>query len=207
MRQVLQSLVVLALLLTACDPPNRPIQSDKKPHSIQGRDGQAYYQVETPSSWKQSAPLSGSSLEDTTKPIAEFLIEEPEGSIRITIHNFPSSAIDQRIPPAAQISRWKSQIKGSSSETPVAHDGFAGFFFEANGEFEGKASSVAGWAMQLAPQHYQAITSLQPKGYDQMRADYTIKAVGPTPLMKKHQQTIQSFAESFRLIEEIPTNS
>lgn len=196
--------LILALCLTACDRPQPPIQSDTKPQSIQGRDGQAYYHVNVPTSWKQ---VTSDASKDTTKPIAEFLIENPQGSIRITIHNFPWSSFDQRIPPIAQINRWKSQIKGTSSETAVAHDGFAGYFLETTGDLEGKPTTVLGWAMQLAPEHFHAITSHQPKGYDQLRADYTIKAVGPTPLMSNYLHSIQAFADSFRLIQEIPSQS
>ena len=200
----LVSLTILALCITACDRAQPPIQSDTKPQSIQGRDGQAYYHVDVPTSWKQ---VTSDASKDTTKPIAEFVIEDPAGSIRITIHNFPWSSIEQRIPPIAQINRWKSQIKGSSSETAIAHDGFAGYFFEATGEVEGKPTTVLGWAMQLAPEHFQALTSHQPKGFEQLRADYTIKAVGPAPLMSNHLHNIQHFADSFRLIEEIPSQS
>jgi len=35
-------------------------------------------------------------------------------------------------------------------------------------------------------------------------ADYTIKVLGPSDLVNEHKKAIDSFANSFELIEEIP---
>lgn len=199
--------LVISFILMSCDPPHRPIQTDTKEEKISGRNGVALYQADVPLSWKRVDPKEISTLNDTTKAICEFFIEDPAGTIRITVHNFPSISLDQRIPPEAQILRWKNQIKGKTSETAVAHDGFGGYFFQGKGVIENKEATVLGWAMQLSPIHYQAITSKQPIHYDQMRADYTIKAVGPSELMSRHQSEITHFADSFRLIKEIPSQT
>lgn len=188
--------LLFLLLLTACDTPQRSIRSDTKEEKINGRDGIATYQVEVPSSWHrmESTPLSA--LNDTTKAISEYQIEVKGEIIRITLHNFP----DQRIPPEAQVARWKSQIEGTFSESAVSHDGFIGICLVTTGP----SVKMLAWAMQMAPEHYQSISS---PTFKQMRADYTIKAVGPVGLINRHQEEIRSFANSFRLIREIPTPS
>lgn len=157
------------------------------------------------------------SIADSTLPNCTFLIHEHGQSIRITVHSFPSDALENRIPPNAQVARWKRQFTEidpiSITVVPKAYGGFAGLLFEASGQlkdllFEG-SGAVYAWSMQLDPHHYQILSYLsttQQKRqlYLQMRADYTIKAVGPVDLMEKNHEEISNFAHSFELIQPIP---
>lgn len=70
---------------------------------------------------------------------------------------------------------------------------------------------VLGWSLQLSPEHYRMLShpssAENEDKYQQMRADVTIKAVGPKALTEKHRTKIMAFARSFELIEEIPVRS
>ncbi len=169
------------------------------------------YRVKVPLSWSRQNPSPLESLEDTTKALCKFKITDTDQNITIAIHNFPSENLNARIPPSAQIARWKQQFESlepcSAVLNPQAYGGFSGIFFEGTGMLDGKRTTIFGWAMQLAPEHYQNLLS-QTQNEDlhakQQQADYTIKAVGPEKLMSKHKQTIFAFANSFELIEELP---
>lgn len=176
---------------------------------IAGREtNEPIYRAKMPDGWEQQQP--GQPTADTTKALAEFFLRAPEGTIRLTFHNFPS---EQDIPPIAQITRWKRQFEhldaASVSIDPKAFSGFVGFFFEGSGKLSGETKSVLGWAMQLAPQHVQFLQTPanrdEASRFRQMRASFTIKAVGPKELMANHQKAIVAFAESFELIDELPS--
>lgn len=144
--------------------------------------------------WKK-IPSDGSLL-DTKLPIGEYTLEE--GSIRITLHNFPSRTIEDRIPPGAQIARWKKQFPFiEESSVPQSFSGYVGFLFEANDN----NTAVMGWIMQLGPEQYSRLSF--PDFPEELRSDVTIKAQGPTHLIQKHRQKIIAFARSFELIQEI----
>ncbi len=185
-------IIGLLLLITGCaDQPT----ATPSLQMIDGRvRGLPIYRAEVPHHWHRQDPSAETPLDDTTQPICEFSIDE---QIRITIHNFP----DQKIPPTAQVTRWKRQLNFITTDTtPVAWGGFAGLQFYG----EDKNSAVLAWAMQIAPEHYRTLSKPSEK-YRQMRADYTIKVTGPTDLIESHRNEIISFANSFELIEAIPT--
>lgn len=168
------------------------------------------YRGKAPQHWKRID--SEESVVDTMKPICEFHIESIEGDpIKITLHNFPTSTIEERIPPAAQVHRWKQQLEILSpldiSISPLSRGGFTGLFFEAKTSPKG----VLAWSMQLAEEHYRHQNALSKRSnngdyYKQMSADYTIKAVGPNNLLQENRSDILNFAASFELIEAIPRN-
>lgn len=170
------------------------------------------YRVKIPSSWQQQNLPYHESLTDTTKAIAEFFIIDDGEKIRITIHNFPSDSMEQRIPPMSQISRWKKQFQSLDPSTvaiePQAFGGYYGFLLEATGLMQGVRTSILGWSLQLAPEHYQNLIYADTKTlgirYREMRGDVTIKIIGPENLMNKHRDDIISFAHSFQLIDDIP---
>lgn len=183
---------------------------------IAGRNtDQPIYRAKVPRYWIKKEFPKNESLEDTMKPICEFYIKDDQESIRISIHNFPSNKIEERIPPNAQVARWKSQFEKldplSITVIPQAFGGFAGLFFEGTGVLNGQEASMMGWSMQLSIEHYQNLcyAALPCTKHDlkQMRSDYTIKAVGTDRLVKKHKNEIVAFARSFELIHEIPTRS
>lgn len=136
-------------------------------------------------------------LNDTTIPNVTYLIEN---DIYLTIHTFPSIPI----PPRAQIDRWKEPLALSSIKA-FSHSGFAGLFLE--GEYE--ETKTLAWAFQLDPELTQRLSLLsnsvaEKLYYEQMTADFTIKATGPKKLVDKHRYDIFQFAQSIELIEEIP---
>ncbi len=196
---------------------------------IQGRDEggtsppyarPSTYRIKTPVGWVRKDPLQEESIVDTTKALCEFTIPNDEGGqVRITIHSFPSESIEERIPPRAQIARWKRQFTELDASTmlviPQAYSGFSGLLFEGSGVMNESQTAVMGWSMQVAPEHYSTLTlklgmSRTPEercSLRQMRADFTIKAVGPKYLVDKHRRSIMAFARSFELIEEMPAST
>lgn len=189
---------------------------------IHDRDHRFLYRARMPESWISRDPLHDETLTDTTKAICEFIIRDDNDHngngrnnlIRISIHNFPSDTMEDRIPPAAQVSRWQRQfdtLPNTSTITPQAFSGYSGLLFSGKGILQGKETMMLAWSLQLAPEHYRALahpsTPEETAIFRQMRADITIKAVGPQPLMEKHQASIAAFARSFELIEEVPSRS
>ena len=203
-------IITIWLLFTSCQQDNKNNPSVHM-QEIAGRDHTPIYRIRTPDSWIKRDPLPNESLLDTTKAISEFIIRESGETIRITIHNFPSQTIEERIAPQQQVARWKKQFEtlftSSSSTIQQAFSGYNGLLFEGTGIMNGQQIMVLGWALQLPLEHYQTIlhSSLQEK--DSMRSDVTIKAVGPLSLMQKHKEAIIAAARSFELIEEIPNRS
>ncbi len=163
------------------------------------------YRAKVPKDWIRKD--STESVADTTRPLVEYSID---GNIVVTVHNFPADALEKRIPPEAQIERWKRQLNGEEEVLkPQAHGGFAGLALCAVRRSDNNCSAVLGWAMQLAPEHFQNLqlagTEEEMRHFRQMRSDYTIKAKGPPDLIEQHKSMIELFADSFELIEELPT--
>ncbi len=205
-------LIILLYLLIGCQstPPN-PI-----PHWQQfaGRDDgislarPLLYRANVPFTWQRQDPNSTESITDTTKAICTFYIPQGEQTIRLTIHTFPIGEAYPRIPPQAQIARWKTQFDEldalATRIQPETRGGFSGLFFEGQGFIQGQASKVLGWSMQLAAV-YERQLSLEKHTLDRVkRADYTIKAQGPIELVNQHRAEIVAFAQSFELIDELP---
>lgn len=157
------------------------------------------YQVKIPETMKIYSPEAETSLTDSRLPLLECRIGD---TVRIVFHNFPAYDLEQRIPPQAQIERWKKQLKdinpASIIVTPQAFSGYSGLLFEA----EGKESAVMGWALQIGPDHYRNLSNAQLP--EQMKADITIKATGSPLEIAQYRRMLISLARSFELIEEIP---
>jgi hypothetical protein len=182
---------------------------------IYGRDEgnveqrQPIYRIRAPTDWRMTNQTL-KSVADTKKPIGEWVISEGEESLTITIHNFPLSSLEARIPPAWQINRWKKQFDLLEEEgfhiTPLAYGGFSGLALEATGMQKGKKVSLLAWAMQLGDEHFRNLSysNIKPSKKTQMLSDYTIKAIGPTFLIEKHKSSLEACAKSFEHIEEIP---
>lgn len=163
------------------------------------------YQAKVPLVWRRIDPSPDDPLSDTTKPIVKFSLDE---NVTLSVHTFPTSSLEERIPLTAQVERWRSQLKGAPCMLDrVGHDGFAGLYFEGKNE----TTTVCAWCLQLDFAHYQklhfmAATLEEEEHYKQMSADYTIKVSGPTALIEKHKKEILLFAGSFELIDEIPND-
>jgi len=207
--------LLLAFILFFANPLSCELPKDKGWQQFFGRDTgnlqrSPIYRACVPKLWKRID--SEESVIDTMKPICEFLIESKSNeTIKITIHNFPTTSIDERIPPIAQVNRWKQQLNVLSplnfTVTPICKSGFVGLFFQARAHPNG----VLAWSMQLAEEHYRHVNALSKAStnaayYRQMGADYTIKAVGPNRLLEENKEDITHFATSFELIEAIPRN-
>lgn len=213
------ALLITLLLSTSCEntPTATPSSSWQE---IQGRYNaaepeappQKVYRVKVPTSWTRIDPSDDKATSDTKKELIEFVIEKGTESVHITIHNFPYESIKQRIPPSAQVHRWKKQFTkldpSSISVTPQAFGGFSGLLFEGEGVLNGTHKTVLAWAMQLAPEHFLALNA--PKSpdekelYKQMQGDYTIKVVGDPMLTEIVKDEIMTFARSFETIKMIP---
>jgi hypothetical protein len=202
-------LLLTALLLTSCSQQESP--APFKVIEITGRnEHDVIYRVKAPVNWAYIEPTSP--VVDTTKSIIEFFITDDDQKIRITIHNFPADTIDQRTPPLAQITRWKAQFENLNQTTvsikPQSFGGYQGYLFEGTGLLNNIPSMMIGWTLQLASEHFRALSRPLPKAMEnrhrEMRGDVTIKAVGPEKLMQKYHHEITTFARSFQLIDDIP---
>ena len=212
------SLLFIILIFCGCSSQDTSHQEPRKVVEIAGRDDGSslirprIYRMKVPSSWIQQNPFHQTSLVDTTKAIVEFFINDTNEQIRISIHNFPSDTMRQRIAPIAQVNRWQRQFQTLEAASvfikPQAFGGYYGFRLEATGMMKDVKISILGWTLQLATEHYQALSRpVSPtvaQKYRQMRSDVTIKVLGPASLMLKHQEDIISSARSFQLIDEIP---
>lgn len=207
---------LIILTLTSCNQ-NTSIVSPTSPHweRISGRnDAQSLerpilYQACVPTHWVRRDPPTDTSIFDTTQSICEFYIQENDQNIRLTIHTFPTIQGHPRIPPQAQIARWKEQLEPldplATNVIAESRGGFSGLYFQGEGIFEGKPTKVLGWSMQLASV-YDRQLSLERDSFDRYkRADYTIKVIGPPDLINKHHLAIVEFAHSFELIQELPS--
>jgi hypothetical protein len=204
-------LVSLYLFLLGCSKESQT--SSFTWQTIEGRDEDhlkrsPVYRAKAPSNWQRKNPSSTDSITDTTKALCEFYIQDREGTIRLTVHHFPSMTLAERIPPRAQIQRWQSQFDSIDPATivirPQSRGGFAGLFLAGTGFIKGERFSILGWSMQLDADHFRQLSLSDTPLSRQRRADYTIKAIGPSSLMNRYQKDIERFAQSFELIGEIP---
>ena len=162
------------------------------------------YRAQVPIGWQRIGPSENESIRDTTKPIVSFTIEE---GVTLMVHTFPTASLEERIPPEVHVQRWQGQLKGMATHvSQTAHGDFAGLYLEGYTE----KGAVRAWSLQLDMQHYQtlhflATTVEEEEHYQQMAADYTLKAFGPKEKLEKHHIAIDLFANSFELIQEIPT--
>jgi len=183
-------------MLTSCDPPIEPIKSNYALVCGRNPTDQPIYHVNVPIGWKQKDLSDIKNKTDTKLPICEFSMD----GIRVTIHTFPSEHLNDRIPPIAQVERWKKQFENleNFSTIPQAFSGFSGILFEGTGLLNKEQQSVMGWTMQLAHEHYRLLRDPQQK------ADFTIKAVGPEDKIKTYKKEIIAFSRSFELVATIP---
>lgn len=169
----------------------------------------ALYRAKVPVHWLRQD--SEESLVDTTKPICEFFIGEQPDHILLTLHTFPADKFERRIPPEAQINRWKRQFDEldlcNLIIEPCSHGGYTGLLFQGQGSFKGKESSMIGYSMQLAPPHWMILHAKEEVSFKERHtaADYTIKAMGSFTAIEKWKTEIECFADSFELIEELST--
>lgn len=206
---------ITAIFFQGCSsesPVSKPFKWEILNGRKEGEFTMPIYRVKVPIDWTRRNDLPPAEANDTTMALAEFFIHDLNHSIKITIHNFPTDNIEQRIAPNFQIKRWEGQFQTINPEqiniTPQAFSGFSGLFFQGTGLMDHQPTTVLGWSMQIAPSHYQSLlypSSEKDYQYRQMRSDFTIKVIGPADLVQKHFRSLTSFARSFELIEEIPS--
>lgn len=183
-----QSFWIFCLLLVGCQEIEH---SPTKKETFSGRYKNAeIYQADVPLHWERVDTVSG--LEDTKIPICSFKI----GDDILTLHNFPYTELDQRIPPEAQIKRWQNQIPhGVYDITSFSNGGFGGFRLEAVDENKG----MIAYAMQLTPVIFRALSPNEPD----LKADYTIKFTGNLDSVEMNRADVDAFALSFEYIVPI----
>lgn len=204
-------LYILPLLLLSCS--DNPASSLNHWQRICCRDDGLnqrvpLYRAQIPVYWEVKEPQPQESIADTTKPLCELFIRESSATIRIVVHSFPPMEGDKKIPPIAQINRWKGQFDEIDPThmrlLAYSHGGFSGLCFSAQGVIKGTPMTILGWSMQLASEYDRQMSWDESFISNQKRADYTIKAVGPVSMMNKYKKEIERFAHSFELIDELP---
>lgn len=203
------------MLLTSCETKSSSKTSintvgifGRENQSLNKEDG-VIYEIDVPYDWICKEPIRDDTILDTKKPIYEFIIEEEDEDILITIYNFPGSTLEERIPPIAQINRWKQQFttldENLSQVSKEVFGGFTGLKFQGVGKIKGEEKMVIGWIMQLPQEHYFSInfSEKNKNRLENLRADYTIKVTGTAELIMKHHQSIEKAVKSFRLNSEI----
>lgn len=139
-----------------------------------GRSGTPLYRIEVPEHWQTISIIP---TQDSMLPIAEF----KDGTIKIVIHNFPG----MRIPPAAQVDRWKRQALARYTE-PQSFSGFQGLLYENE--------NTLAWAMEWGA------TRREDK---ECFSDMTIKVTCPEKAhLEERREAIHQAVKSFELIED-----
>ncbi len=169
------------------------------------------YRFMPPENWKR-VDSGEPAAADSREPIAHYQLQLDGEQVDLTIHNFPIDTLDERIPPEAQIARWKQQIDEMNLSTvqvkPQAFGGFVGLLLQAEGIKQRKPLAMMAWTMQLAPQFYTALELLDtPEKHSftrQLHADFTIKIVGSPSLLAREKEKIERSARTFALLDELP---
>lgn len=204
---LLARILLVVIILTGCNQKTtEPGQASWQVIASRDRgnadERMPLYRALVPDSWSRKDPQPSESILDTMLSNCEFFVDE----IRLTIHTFPFENEESRIPPQAQIARWKKQLKEpdllSMQIVPEVHGGFIGLLFEGEGQLNERQEMIMGWSMQLAPEYCQKFVG---EKHHAKKADYTIKAVGPSRTLNQHRQDIVQFAQSFELIDELPS--
>lgn len=214
---ILKNLVLFSTLslfsLTSCNQNPSPLppaswQLIAARDEGQPNDRHLIYRALVPANWIRHDPPPTESIADTTRSNCEFYIKDNNQTIRLTIHTFPILQ-NSRIPPQAQITRWKGQIEEldplNTHVLAESHGGFSGLYFEGEGKLQGNATKVMGWSMQLAACYERQLEQERHSLDHCKRADYTIKASGPPDMIDQHRSAILAFARSFELIDELPS--
>lgn len=204
--------IPFSLFLAGCEQ-SEPIETTWQQFCCRDRGNPAerlaLYRAKVPSNWIRED--SDESVLDSRKPICSFRIGDPHDPTHLAIHTFTFDSFDQRIPPAAQIARWKRQFDELDLSTliidPQAYGGFTGLSLYACGQIKEKETGVLGYSMQLASQHWMILQNDLENNFKlkQMSADYTLKAVGSPSSIARWKDEIELFANSFELIDEVPT--
>ena len=183
-----KNLWIFCLSLVGCHEIEH---SHTRKETFSGRHKEAHiYHAEVPLHWERIDTVAD--LTDTKTPICSYKI----GDDILTLHNFPGTQLEQRIPPEAQIKRWQDQIpKGIYDITPLSNGGFGGFRLEAANEEKG----MIAYAMQLTPVIFRSFPESEPD----LKADYTIKFTGNLDSIEQTRADIDAFALSFELIAPI----
>lgn len=162
------------------------------------------YQISLPSGWEEIQEKQ--SISDTTVPIFKCFYEEDGCRIQLTIHNFPLQVGAFKIPPEAQVERWKNQFAqlSFSHASPQSFAGFIGLQLYAEGVIAQEETAVLAWAMKIAPENERSLSFFSEKYPAEMGCDVTIKATGPKKIIEEHAQEIASIARSFELLPAFP---
>lgn len=204
--------ILLLILLQSCSSSTESADNTIL-QEIKGRERtEAVYRAKVPKNWIRRDPLPNADLTDTTQAICEFIIMNDGMTSRIAIHSFPTDTIEGQIAPEAQVDRWKRQFTSLAPTdyivNSIVYNGYIGLYFKGEGILHDTAKMVLAWSLVIAPEHYRSLLyssgTNQATSYKEMRADITIKAIGQPAHIKRHEEEIIRFAQSFELINEIP---
>lgn len=195
--------IFLTFLVSSCEnTPEEQLQIIE----VKGRSERARltpkletYRMMVPQGWEIEFPPDEDPLLDTTMPLLTLRF----GDVVAVFHNFPAESLEQRIPPIAQVTRWKKQFESLSEPTlqifPFATSGFTGLQFEAVGIQKNEPIKVLAWSMQLTPELFQRL----PEHASQQKGDWTLKASGPPDQLEMVQEDLFRVARSIELLEEL----
>lgn len=207
MRLLVLFLTGLLFVINSCEKSNPEEPSyvfiyDRSKNTTHER--QALYRIVLPNGWL--AKNTTQPVTDTKFPLIELVYEENGETILLTIHNFPYQNASERIPPQAQINRWKKQFNSLDVAVikPQAFAGFVGQLFWGEGEIKGTNAAMYAWAMQLAQEHEKTLAADKCLSQTEIRSDITLKATGPKTLMNEQQDTIFKLVRSFEYINALP---
>lgn len=211
---ILPVAVLAAVAVALYWVPPVPVE-ERRWQAIAGRDAPELggvrfplYHVCVPVRWQRSDAAVTASVAATTEPLCRFEVVGEEGTIAVTVHNFPCDVITERVDPHLQVARWQRQLGESdplyTKIVPVHGGGFVGLHLAARSS----EAAVMAWAMQLAPEHFHAVSAGETP-YNrhycrQRKADYTVKAVGPPDSVDAAAADIAAFAASFELLRPLP---
>lgn len=198
--QLIVALAVVAACEKVADQKNTTVLIEGRDRN-QSEERAPLYRISVPEGWTIEK-FSGS-VADTKLPLIEFHHESSGGTVRLTVHNFPYQVVSQRIPPEAQIRRWKQQFDtlDITIVKPQAFAGFSGQCLWCEGVIEENEVAMYAWSMQLADEHEQTLSRKHARS--QTRSDVTLKATGPAELMINQQDAIVRMVRSFELINPI----
>ncbi len=210
-------LLILSFVAAACSSYIEESSKQYRWEKIQGRgDGDAVYRIRVPRSWKRMPASEEAYAGYKEQANAAFYIKGEGETIRVAIYTFPSKTLEERMTVDAQVLRWRRQFNVLEPDTiiiiPQSYGGFAGVFLAAEGTLEGYGifeKMMLGWAMNIDTEFYHVLSEIKGSEEEenyayQMRADYTIEAIGGKDLMEKHKKDIIESARTFELIKDIP---
>lgn len=202
-------LILFLCIAWGCEKSTTPSYKEVFAYG-RGEDSSPVYRLFIPQDW-ETLPLSEQGKVDSREPNLTLLAPIGDKKLPIYFHNFPVANLNERIPPEAQVQRWKEQIPKIVFEKtePVSRGGFFGLYAQIEGAKEERAIKTLAVAMQLDPTFARDLsqrheTLIDANALAQTLADYTLKCMGSEEEIEKIKEAFEKIAASIELIEELP---